>query len=39
MTMESDYFEMTKCFPIKTKGRKQIREQYIKYQFLKLEEA
>ena len=40
-TMESDYFEMTdsKCFPIKTKGRKQIREQYIKYQFLKLEEA
>lgn len=38
--MESDYFEMTdsKCFPIKTKGRKQIREQYIKYQFLKLEE-
>lgn len=39
-TMESDYFEMTdsKCFPIKTKGRKQIREQYIKYQFLKLEE-
>lgn len=38
-TMESDYFEMTdsKCFPIKTKGRKQIREQYIKYQFLKLE--
>lgn len=40
-TMESDYFEMTdsKCFPIKTKGRKQIREQYIKYQFLKLEEV
>ena len=40
-TMESDYFEMTdsKCFPIKTKGRKQIREQYIKFQFLKLEEA
>ena len=40
-TMESDYFEMTdsKCFPIKTKGRKQIRDQYIKYQFLKLEEA
>lgn len=39
--MESDYFEMTdsKCFPIKTKGRKQIREQYIKYQFLKLEEG
>lgn len=39
-TMESNYFEMTdsKCFPIKTKGRKQIREQYIKYQFLKLEE-
>lgn len=39
-TMEADYFEMTdsKCFPIKTKGRKQIREQYIKYQFLKLEE-
>ena len=38
--MESDYFEMTdsKCFPIKTKGRKQIREQYIKYQFQKLEE-
>ena len=32
-TMESDYFEMTnsKCFPIKTKGRKQIREQYIPY--------
>lgn len=40
-TMESDYFEMTnsKCFPIKTKGRKQIREQYIQYQFLKLEEG
>lgn len=39
-TMESDYFEMTdsKCFPIKTKGRKQIRELYIQYQFLKLEE-
>lgn len=39
-TMESDYFEMndSKCFPIKTKGRKQIREQYIKYQFMKLEE-
>lgn len=39
-TMEADYFEMndSKCFPIKTKGRKQIREQYIKYQFLKLEE-
>lgn len=38
-TMQSDYFEMTddKCFPIKTKGRKQIREQYIKYQFQKLE--
>ena len=37
-SMESDYFEMTdsKCFPIKTKGRKQIREQYLKYQFLKL---
>lgn len=35
-TMESDYFEMTdsKCFPIKTKGRKQIREQYMQYQFL-----
>lgn len=40
-TMESDYFEMTdsKCFPIKTKGRKQIREQYIQYQFQKLEEV
>ena len=40
-SMESDYFEMSdsKCFPIKTKGRKQIREQYIQYQFLKLEEA
>lgn len=39
-SMESDYFEMTdtKCFPIKTKGRKQIREQYIQYQFQKLEE-
>lgn len=39
-SMESDYFEMTdaKCFPIKTKGRKQIREQYIQYQFLKIEE-
>lgn len=39
-TMESDYFEMndSKCFPIKTKGRKQIREQYIQYQFMKLEE-
>lgn len=38
--MEADYFEMTdsKCFPIKTKGRKQIREQYIQYHFLKLEE-
>lgn len=38
-SMESDYFEMTdsKCFPIKTKGRKQIREQYMQYQFLKLE--
>ncbi len=40
-SMESDYFEMTdaKCFPIKTKGRKLIREQYIQYQFLKLEEG
>lgn len=37
-SMESDYFEMSdsKCFPIKTKGRKQIRDQYLKYQFLKL---
>lgn len=40
-TMDSDYFEMTdtKCFPIKTKGRKQIREQYIKYQFQKIEKG
>lgn len=39
-SMEADYFEMTdsRCFPIKTKGRKQIREKYIQYQFLKIEE-
>ena len=39
-SMQPDYFEMTdaKCFPIKTKGRKQIREQYNRYQFSKIEE-